>query len=227
MNQADSLLSLRGAAAACFAAIQLGIASAALAQCPESTLQYPFVTPPVITTEPTFDVQIMRGDHRTGEFFLFSSGGLAWTSLLARDRYDVTGVPPGTQVQANLQLRIEGWAYTAGCGGAGCCAYMIASLRAGQDSVGTILSGQTWGGRADFRGVVEFPVTLTAGTPLDILVEMRARRCPGGSHTLDATGRIVFVGTDERAGIVSCKGFSQATVPTRPTSWGRLKSIYR
>jgi len=71
------------------------------------------------------------------------------------------------------------------------------------------------------------PVTFTAGTPVVLEAQMWARRCPGGAHTVDATGAIVFDGTDPNAAIVSCKGFGPQAVPVRHRSWGSLKAFYR
>lgn len=216
----------------CLAGLCLTIASVpVLAQCPESALRFP-ASGPLTTSEQTFDITStdgswIRGDHRIGEYSLHHSGYLAPTDIVARDRFEVTGVPSGTPVSVTLRLLIRGWTHTDGCGGGGCCGLLAATVRAGTDSASVTLHGNTFGGRADFDGAVEVPVTLIAGTPRDLEVEMFARRCPGGAHTVDATGHIVFDGTDKDAAVVSCKGFGPTTVPARWRSWGELKTIYR
>jgi hypothetical protein len=101
------------------------------------------------------------------------------------------------------------------------------TVRAGTESVNTTLHGNTFSGRADFSGVVELPIVLTAGTPSEVEVQLYARRCPGGAHTVDAAGQVVFDGTDPNAQVVSCKGFGATPVPVLRRSWGSLKTIYR
>jgi hypothetical protein len=187
---------------------------------------------PLTTSAPIFDITSadgswIRGDHRIGQYSLHHSGYLAPTDVVARDRFEVTGFPAGTQVSVTLRLLVEGRTYTEGCAGTGCCGYLVATVRAGADTGAVTLVGHTFGGRADFSGAVEVPVMLVAGIPLDLEVEMFARRCPGGAHTVDATGRIVFDGTDEEAAVVSCKGFGPIAVPVRRRTWGELKTIYR
>lgn len=231
-EQAHPILKRERVAVSCLAVIQLAIVSSpALAGCPESTLLFSSLGP-LATTEQTFDISSpdgswIRGDHRIGRFSLHHSGSLAPTVITARDRFNVTGVPPGTKLDVILRFLIEGWTFTNGCGGTGCCGLLVATIRVGPDTASINMIGHTFGGRADFSGAVEVPISLTAGTPRNLEVEMSARRCAGGAHTVDATGRIVFVGTDENALVVSCKGFGPIAVPVRQTSWGRLKMIYR
>lgn len=200
--------------------------------CPSSTLRFPTLGSDVSTIAPSYevtspDLSWIRGEHAAGEYSLHHSGYLAPTVVTARDRFDVTGVPPGTPVTVLATFEITGWAYTDGCGATGCCGMLVATIRAFPDTAVTTLVGYTYSGRADFSGAVAVPVTFVAGTPRDIEVEMSARRCPGGAHTVDATGRIQFVGTDPNALVVSCKGFGPTAVPARRSSWGRLKTLYR
>jgi hypothetical protein len=147
--------------------------------------------------------------------------------IVARDRYDVTGVTPGTPVNVTLRFHVDGWTYTGGCSGSGCCGLLLATARSGPDTAQAVLIGHTFGGRMDFSGVVELPVTIVAGTPRDLEVEMWARRCAGGSHSVDATGLLVFEGTNPSASVFSCKGFGPKAVPVLRRRWGELKSIYR
>jgi hypothetical protein len=216
----------------CLAALSLSFGSSpALAQCPASTLQFPSLGP-LSTSEQSFDVTSpdnswIRGDHRIGAYSLHHSGYLAPTDIVARDRFDVTGVPPGTHMSVTMRFLIDGWTYTDGCGATGWCGMLVAYVRAGADTAMVPLLGSTFSGRADFSGVAELPVTFVAGTPRTLEVEMYARRCPGGAHTVDATGRIVFDGTNGNAAVVSCNGFGPTPVPVRHRSWGEVKTIYR
>lgn len=202
------------------------------ADCPSSTLRFPTLGSDVNTIAPSYDatspdLSWIHGNHTAGEYSLHHSGYLAPTVVTARDRFDVIGVPAGTPVSVLATFAVTGWAYTDGCGGTGCCGMLVATLRAFPDTAATTLIGYSYSGRGDFSGAVAVPVTFIAGTPRDIEVEMYARRCPGGAHTVDATGRVQFIGTDANALVVSCKGFGPTAVPTRRSSWGRLKTLYR
>lgn len=206
-------------------------APAARAQCPSTTLTVVGLGTQS-TNEKYFDVTYselswVQGDHRTGQYSLQQPGSLGPNVITARDGFDVIGVPAGTPVDVILAFVIEGSATTLGCGGGGCCGSLVATVRAGPDTANATFIGQTWSGTATFGGAVVLPVTLTAGTPRNLEVEMYARRCPGGSHTVEASGRIVFQGTNPDAYVVSCKGYGPKTIPVLRRSWGELKTIYR
>lgn len=206
--------------------------SPALAQCPASTLSFPTTGSEVTTTAPTFDVTSpdeswVRGDHHTGAYSLHHSGYLSPTVVVARDLIDVTGVPVGTPVSVNVKVWVEGWAYTTGCSGSGCCGRLVATVRSGADSMATEMIGHSFAGRGDFSGGVQVPIVIVAGTPRAVEVEMFARRCPGGSHTVDATGQVYFEVTNPSVTVTSCKGFGPTPVPALRWSWGHLKSSYR
>lgn len=222
-------------APACLAALALTLTlapAAARAQCPESSYKFPTLGP-LTTGEPTFDVDNVsdgtwvKGDHTTGVYSLHHNGSLSSTAIVARDRFDVTGVPPGTAVPVTMRLVVDGWAYTPGCGATGCCGTLTAWIRTGTDTSLVSLFGQTFLGRADFSGAVEVPVTFIAGTPRELEIEMSARRCAGGNHTVDATGRVSFDGSDPDAKVASCKGYGPRSVPALRRSWGELKLLYR
>jgi hypothetical protein len=206
--------------------------SPALAQCPASALTFPTPGSQVTTSAPTFDVTStdgswVRGDHHNGVYSLHHSGYLAPTDLVARDLIDVTGVPVGTPVSVNVKVSVQGWVYTTGCSGTGCCGALVATARSGTDSMATEMTGSSYVGRGDFSGGVLVPIVIVAGTPREVEVEMWARRCPGGAHTVDATGQVYFEVTNPSATVTSCKGFGSTTVPVLRRSWGQLKSSYR
>lgn len=206
--------------------------SPARAQCPATSLTFPALGSEVATSAPTFDVTSTdgswaRGDHRTGIYSLHHSGYLAPTDVIARDLVDVTGVPVGTPVSVNAKVWVQGWAYTTGCGGSGCCGRLVATARSGTDAMATTLIGSSYVGRGDFSGGVLVPIIIVAGTPREVEVEMLANRCPGGSHTVDATGQVYFEVTNPLVTVISCKGFGSITVPVLRRSWGHLKASYR
>lgn len=216
----------------CVVILSLLISSTeALAICPEDVLILPYHGTSA-TAEPEFDITSpagdwVRGDHRTGIYSLHHMGTLAGTALIARDRFEVTGVPPGTMVSVTAKLLIEGWATTGSCGGTGCCGELDVFLKEGTDSSVVALYGQTFAGQADFSGSVSIDLNFFAGTPRDLEVKMVGHRCPGGSHTVDGTVRLVFIGSDPQAAVVSCKGFGPSAVPVRTRSWGEIKTLYR
>lgn len=219
-------LMLTVAVAGCLA---VGHAPAA-AQCPSTTLSSP-TSGPLDTAEPAFydssSCSVMQGDHRTGRFSLHHCGTLSPTVITARDRFDVLGPQAGTFVVVTMRVLVEGWTYTAGCGATGCCGFLNVTLRSASDTLSEGFSGQTFSGRADFGGIVEMPVILKAGTPRDLELELYARRCAGGAHTVDASVELVFEGTDPNAYVFSCKGYGPVSVPVERRSWGSLKTMYR
>lgn len=218
----------------CFASVAfpavltwLATASPVLADCPASTTQ----APALATTAPGFydstSCGVVEGNHVAGRYRIHNCGSLTPTVVTARDAFDVTGVPEGAEVNVVLSFVVEGWAYTGSCGASGCCGLCRVTVRAGADSATTTLIGHTFGGRADFRGGVALPVTLTAGTPRDLEVEILGRRCAGGAHSVDATGQVVIEGSDPNAFVVSCKGFGPTAVPAVRRTWGGLKTMHR
>lgn len=214
-------------AAFAFVVAWLASPSPAGAACPASSTQAPALT----TTAPMFydssACGVVAGDHLRGSYRIHNCGTLSPTVVTARDAFDVTGVPAGTEVSVTLRVLVKGWAYTDGCGASGCCGLCVAVARAGADTAITTMSGHTFGGRADFSGAVELPVLLTAGTPRPLEVELYGRRCAGGAHSVDATAQVVFEGSDPNALVISCKGFGPTAVPVMPRSWGRMKLLYR
>ncbi len=206
--------------------------SPARAQCPASTLTFPALGSQVTTSDTTFDVTAtdgcwIRGDHRAGVYSLHHNGSLSPTDVVARDLFDVTGVPAGTPVNVNVKVWVQGWTYTTGCGGSGCCGQLVATARSGTDAMTTTMTGTSFVGRADFSGGVLVPIVIVAGTPREVEVEMFARRCPGGAHTVDATGQVFMEVANPLVTVVSCKGFGSSAVPVRLRSWGHLKAAYR
>ena len=206
--------------------------SPALAQCPASTLTFPTPGSEVTTSAPTFDVTStdgcwVRGDHHTGVYSLHHDGYLAPTDVVARDLIDVTGVPVGTPVSVNVRVLVQGWVYTTGCSGAGCCGTLVATARSGTDSMATQMGATSYVGRGDFSGAVLVPIVIVAGTPREVEVEMWSRRCPGGAHTVDATGQVTFEVINPSVTVTSCKGFGSTTLPVHRWSWGRIKLSYR
>ena len=94
-----------------------------------------------------------------------------------------------------MKFSVEGWVYTSGCGGSGCCGLLAATVRSGPDTSTVTLLGQTYGGKADFSGGVEVPVTFVAGTPR-VEVEMFGAAALAASTWWMPPGRIRFERTN-------------------------------
>jgi len=82
--------------------VLLGAAPPVPAQCPASTIGLPY-SGSEQTETPTFegadDGGWVRGDHLVGQYTLHYDGSLSPTVIVARDRYDATGVTPGSPRQ--------------------------------------------------------------------------------------------------------------------------------
>jgi hypothetical protein len=151
---------------------------------------------------------------------------LLHTVLDAADAYDVAGVPPGTVVSVTALLSVDGSVSTTGCGGSGCGGVFYDRIQSG-----AVLDDRThaigvFNGSVPFHDDLSIPVTITAGTPVEIHYHFEGYRSPGGSHMSQGVGTIGFAGLPPGAHVVSCQGYG-AAVPVLPTSWGRLKVRYR
>lgn len=211
------------------AVILIGAAPAA-AQCPASA--YAFATGGLQTVESEqfhaeSSPEWVTFDHPTATYALHSGMALPGSVIRAIDRFELAGVPPGTQMTLTARFAYSGFAETPGCGGTGCCGRYRIILRSAADTAVVNGVGHTFGGRADFSGVLELPLLFVAGQPRDVEVYIEASRCGGGSHETEVAGTVSFEGDDPDALITSCKSFGPVAVPTLSRTWGRVKSMYR
>src|SRR5437867_419790 len=144
----------------------------------------------VARLDTSYNANQLHFDLIAGSLSLAYCCSLAPTYMLVRDAYDVEGVPAGTPVSLRVQLAVDSHVYDAGnCGGTGCCANFRASIRDETDSTGVQHSPILFdGAQAFYHDLIELPVTILAGTPRVVQFELRAQRCPGGSHGADASG---------------------------------------
>jgi len=154
-------------------------------------------------------------------------GGLGTSTVHATDRFDVTGVPPGTDVVVEVRMYVGGWAATDGCGGTGCAGLVTGTITTPEQTVSQYGIGATFGGIAGFSFWVVSNVSLVAGAPVPITFALEGKRSPGGSHSADGLGTYTFHGLPEGAKIVSCQGYLDPSVPALPSSWGSIKAAYR
>ena len=166
-------------------------------------------------------------DLTQGTLRIHHWGGLGTSTVHASDLFDVTGVPPGTEVVVELRMNVAGWAATDGCGGSGCAGYVGASITTPVQTVHQYGIGPTYGGLVGIGFWVATNLALTAGTPVPVSFLIEARRTAGGSHSADGVGTYTFLGLPKGVHVVSCQGYLDPSVPARPQSWGALKGAYR
>ncbi len=225
-------MSLRsGFTAIAIASFVLAAGAARAAEpCPPSTASLAGVLSS-ISTAAVFDTSGERGSARwntvEGVVYLYSSGWLGGPYVDAYDDYDLTGVPAGTPVSLTAELTVDGAVWTDGCGGSGCGGYYSVDFLHAADSLGVLHADHLFTGRLDHHDVLAMPITITAGQPERLHVRAHGGRSPGGAHQSEANCVLRFRGLPAGVDVVSCKGFPGMAVPTVPTSWGRLKSIYR
>ncbi len=217
----------------------LVIATGARAQdCPESLGSFVTVAGWFSTAAAVFDTSTgmsgsesgarVRFDFPAGELEVYRCCGLGVTATRAIDRFDVTGVPPGTPVVARADLVIDGMILGLGCGASGCYGDLRGTVTQGTTSYQLLLTAQvTTVDSVQASGLVPLVVTFVAGAPLTIEFMLEAYRAAGGNNGAHGIGRIRFTGLPAGVGVVSCKGYRQTSVATRAESWGRVKTRYR
>lgn len=144
--------------------------------------------------------------------------------VTAQDRYVILGILPNL-VSFSVRLRIVGEAFAGG--GPGDSGGVIAHLQ--REGNGIPPDDGTWG---TFNGFVpvdeELVLNLTENVGqsfgLEWLLEAVAQN--GGRGI--ATATLTFTGLPKGAHVESCHGYApDLPVPSRPASWGQVKSAYR
>ncbi len=222
----------RLAALAVASLLAAGFAPPSAAQsCPASTVTLG-VGVSSISSAAVFDTSAVnqgevRWDMTVGNTYLFSAGSLSGLFGDVYDDFDVTGVPAGTPVNVVAELTVDGAVWTPGCGGSGCGGYYWVRFYHGTDSLVVQHSDHLYSGRLDHHDVVQLAFTIVAGQPERLRIQSHGARTPGGSHLSEANCVLRFRDLPAGVDITSCKGFVGMAVPALPTSWGRLKRIYR
>ena len=166
-------------------------------------------------------------DLTKGTLRIHHWGGLGTSTVHASDLYDVTGVPPGTEVVVTVRMDVAAWAATPGCGGTGCAGVVTGRITTPQGTVEQFGIGHTYSGLVPCSFYVETDLTMTAGTPVPVTFSIEGRRTAGGSHAADGVGTIRFLGLSGGEVVVSCQGYVDPSTPVHPSSWGTLKARYR
>jgi hypothetical protein len=142
--------------------------------------------------------------------------GQSTADLSLVDDFVVVGLPPGTPVQFEVRLKLDGETGEAPPYSTWGVSGML------RDAHGHV--AQTPAG--SFHGTLALAQSEDAGVPFRLVFEVRAE-CFGEGGT-GMSGSFSFAGLPAGAAVTSCKGFvSDPSVPARAMSWGRLKTRYR
>lgn len=216
----------------CVSACPLACASAS---CPPAVLTYWFKFHGGDTYQPAvaFDTTIVNSDGDTTRVafdrgaarLTLNAVGREWAGERVLERFDLAGAPAGTPVSATLVFALDGEIRNR-CGGGGCGAYFIATLATDSDS--TIVDASLPGPCDCTRRVdttLALPVTITAGTPLEVAFAMLYHTSNVAWGRATVSGWYGVSGLPQGVRAVACAG-ADATPARRPT-WGGLKVLYR
>ena len=215
----------------------LGVAFAstahALTACPASVMEVDYYSGTPFTTQAmVFDTTVdmitvvahLTINHPQAATFLSaSSSGGCHANVRMIEWLDVTGVPAGTHVDATLRLHLSG-SGVQNCGGSGCGLQCDQTLVAGGDSTTcTTLTGM-YIQRSLITSLFR-PVTLVAGSPIEVQFVLAHHTGPGGSASSQVNAHYEVIGLPPGVHVVACSG--DDITPVRQASWGALKVRYR
>ena len=156
-----------------------------------------------------------------------NSSGRMNASVRVVERFDITGVPAGTPVDATLEWRLDGWS-TQSCGGAGCGLRFEGTLSTGGNSTTADANhqGPGYGRTLPLATTLSLPVHFVAGTPIEaqFFLDFGCGPGAGGVH-VEGRGTYAVSGLPPEVHAVTCPG-TDVTPARRPT-WGSLKVRYR
>jgi hypothetical protein len=156
------------------------------------------------------------------------TSGFGYSYVTSGDAYDIAGLPPGTLVPLTAAFDVNGYVQSDDiCGGSGCSGFFGARILQGSTTVEQSVS-VGFHGRSDLIETLQLPLTATVGTPFQIQFQLYYFVQAGGDGYGGAgQGTFRFAGLPVGATMVSCNGYGSGSVPVRPTTWGKLKTIYR
>lgn len=211
-------------------------ATAADGACPSATVHFDRYTlsPPfpveAVAYDSTFGTTAtarIAFDRRSGHVFLSAGGGGRLSAgVRVVERFDLTGVAPGTRLDATLTFTLEGMSQQA-CGGAGCGVELLGTLVVGADSVSADANqgGPSYTTRL-LDGTLSLPVQFVAGTPTSAQFFLSYGTGPGQNGASgEVTGTYAVSGLPPGVRAVACPG--DDVTPARRASWGRLRTLYR
>jgi hypothetical protein len=171
------------------------------------------------------DTTRMGFDRATSHLSLNAVGGV-WAGERVLERIDVTAVPPGTVVPAIVFLSLNGEVFSAGGVGGG-DAIFTATLAGMADSVLTdaTVPGPCYGCTRQVNTILTLPVSITAGTPVDVAFDLLYHDTPAGYGYATVVGAYGVSGLPDGVRAVECS--ASDVTPSRRESWGKLKATYR
>ena len=154
-------------------------------------------------------------DLKSGQFSV-GAGPTGDAELITRDVFLVSGPSSSTPIPFNAQLAVHvGRTYD------GRAIASISSDDLGQD----FTSNGSWVG-SDFYQILTVPLSHTTGDHFHLAFRLRAINPDVGAiGPATASARLVFA-VPPGYMVTSSQGYSSVT-PTRATTWGHLKVIYR
>jgi hypothetical protein len=221
------------------AACHLGASSvsAAAKECPASVVWFIWhgqggYSP---TSAQVYDSTFTRGpygDHahvtldRSLARLSVSATGALWAGARVVERFDITGVPQGTPVNATLVYRLDG-SVLNNCGGGGCGVYYGGTLAFGADSVSADadLPGPCDNCSNNLATTLTLPVTFVAGTPLEAAFTLGYHTSFVGWGDAQGAGSYGVVGLPPGVRAIVCP--SGDVTPVRRSTWGAVKTMYR
>jgi len=143
------------------------------------------------------------------------------------DTYTLVGPPAGTVVPVRVVLEFDGTIETRSCDAPGCGAHLRASVFDEFLIATTRVDAPPTPGNTTTLDTATLSLSMVAGTPHTIRFGLLMSLAAGGTHAGVWTGRLRFEDLPTGAGILSCRGFAMAPTVVEPSTWGRLKALYR
>jgi len=222
------------------------VAHAARAECPGSTLLYGTPDPSIAIAkvaarvDTTFSIQScdrVHGRYDVPAGLLIASIDFACNSTqpggapsgleaIVQDDFDLVGLAPGTPVSLSLAMHLKGEAHSFGEPGGPGGGQLRATMLEGASNSTSFLRATTALEPSIFVSeALTLPIAAISGTPIHVRIAIRAEAFEGRG---DLEGLMEFSGLPPGVHLQSCRGYSSdAPVPARATSWGRLKASYR
>jgi hypothetical protein len=146
-------------------------------------------------------------------------------SVMFGDRYEVVGLPPGTAVTVQFVVDVVGRVRTQDCIEPGCHGTVSAIVfdEFFEYSVYRITAAE--GSESSMSESYGLPIRFVVGEAKSYVFALLIGGRPAGNHEGEVRGSLRFTGLPAGARLVSC--LSDAPVPVSPTTWGRVKAIYR
>ena len=159
----------------------------------------------------------------------FNSGddSSGYASAIARDRFTVIGPSSPQLVSFIARLGVRLTVTAISC----CRVEAMGSLQeAGGPPVEVAATAPVFDpefiSHVDVDTVLTLPIAHLVGEPFELTYSV-AGGGTGVRVTASADGALSFSGLPSGYGVVSCQGFAGVVVPTRPRTWGGVKSSYR